>query len=232
MEENQMLDVTTGGLSVEGVEALKDVLSKGPEESLQLWKTLPAPPFTELDGEYEPHFLPGHNEIYKAWIAAGLTNENSPRGYWLGKAYKPLGQVTGEGYNVWRVPGGRIERRVRYGTHIGTSRVDGRLALVMTYASFNRTAHERGVGASWQVDVVDEMRKVADGVLLGLATFKLGALLDPLRSGMRELHESYGLKLEAQYGPLDRTPPVATIFVLSGPVRPWVGVDNLSAEDI
>ncbi len=61
----------------------------------------------------------------------------------------------------------------------------------MTYASFKNHSGER--------EIVDEVRKVQDGLYLGLAVW------DDPRDGQRRL-----------LGP----------FVLAGPTRAWVGVDN------
>jgi hypothetical protein len=77
---------------------------------------------------------------------------------------------------------------------MGPSQIDGRPALIMTYGSFNNRSGNR--------DLVDEIRKLEDGIYLGLGTAR------------------------AEDG--SRTAPGP--FVLTGPIGPWIGVDDEAAE--
>lgn len=211
-------------LTSSAAQSLEQFLALPGEQYVEAWKTLPAPAFAEMDGEFSGQFPPNYNELHKQWQAENLFNENGPRGYWLGKAYKPLGQSTGEGYNVWRMPDGRVERRVRFGTHLGVSRVDGRPALLMTYASFNRAY-------TVDTDTVDEIRKLADGVFVGIGTHRASALLDPAQQRMIGVFESYGFKLADSYELHERTPALPAVFVLTGPVEKCLGPDDPDAEN-
>jgi hypothetical protein len=218
-------------LSSAATEAFDSFMANQPEECLEIWKSLPAPPFGEMNGEYAGHYLPNYNDVYKQFVAAGLDNINSPTGLWLGKAYMPLGQASGEGYNVWKRPDGTVERRIRYTTHIGTSRVDGRLALVMNYASFNRTVGALSASPAWEGDTIDEVRKLADGIYVGVGTLSLAAMTDPFRKPMADIYRSYGFDVPADPDPTARTPAVAGMFVLTGPISAAQGVDDAAAED-
>jgi hypothetical protein len=211
--------------------ALDDFMALQLTKCLEVWLTLQPPQFGELNGEYRGDFLPNYNDVHKQHVSVTLRDVNGPRGYWIGKAFLPLGQVTGEGYNIWRMSDGRVVRNVRYGTHVGTSRIDGRLTVAMTYASFNRGSGASGFGIGWKTDAIDEIRKLTDGVYVGAATSKLDSLHEPARRSMLAIYESYGLELRDRYQPTDRTPPLPTMFVLTGPAEPWVGVDDPQAED-
>jgi hypothetical protein len=217
-------------LSAEAVRALDEFMSLKDVEYIEAWKSLPPPSFNEMDGEFTPLVPPNFNEVHKKFWANGLFNEENPAGYWLGKAFKPLGQVTGEGYNIWRMLDGRVERRIRYGTHLGSSRVDGRPSLLMTYASFNRDVPGFGGTYAWQGDMVDEMRKLADGVYVGLGTSRLSELVKSA-SPLLDVYLSYGLQLKDSYELHERTPATCAFFVLTGPVSDCIGVDDPTAED-
>lgn len=162
------------------------------QEVIDLWKQLPAPPFDELDGEYMGHAFNGGDEEARKRIADSMYNEFNGSGSWIGKAYKPTTESTGEGYNHWRQNG--IVRDLRFGTHLGTSLIDGRPSLMMTYGSFNTGAGQR--------DLTDEIRKLADGLYIGLATTK----------------QDDGSRTEPGF------------FALTGPIGPWIGVDDEAAE--
>ncbi len=141
---------------------IEKVMALGPEETIELWKTLPAPDFQEMAGEYAGHVPDGGDEKVRARVAEVMFNESSALGFWLGKAYKSLSPTTGEGYNSFRKPGDRVVRNVRFGTEPGTSLIDGKPALIMHYGDFNSP-----VG---KADLTDEIRKLDEGLYLGVGT--------------------------------------------------------------
>jgi hypothetical protein len=173
---------------------IEKVMALGREEVIELWKTLPAPDFEELTGEYTGHVPDGGDEKLRAQVAKVMFNESSALGFWLGKAYKALSPTKGEGYNCWRKPGDRVVRNLRFGTEAGTSLIDGKPALIMRYGDFKNP--------SGDADLTDEIRKLDDGLYLGVGTT---ATPDGKRS-----------------------PPGH--FALSGPIGRWLGVDDESAE--
>src|SRR5947208_3630483 len=85
-----------------------------PEQAagIELWKTLPAVPMAEMNGHYMGLGPDALNEKYQERYAAFMFDEKSPRGYWLGKAFRPLSETTGEGYNRWRFPAGIVKRNL------------------------------------------------------------------------------------------------------------------------
>jgi len=89
-----------------------------------------------------------------------MYDETSPRGFWLGKAFRRTGPNAGEGYNRYRYPDGRIDRRDRFTTEIGPSLLDGRPSLLMYYGAFNARS----------TSFVDEIRRLDAHVHLGVGT--------------------------------------------------------------
>ncbi len=129
-----------------------------------LWKTLPAPDFYELNGEYSGYCPDGKNlEIRKRTVNQMFT-ESLNLGYWLGKAMKPVAAGKGEGYNVYRQPGEWINRFLRFGTAMGNSLIDGKPAYMLYYGHF-----KTGAGKN---ELTDEVRKLEDGIYLGVGTVK------------------------------------------------------------
>jgi len=155
-------------------------------EVIDIWKTLPAPDFDEMDGEYAGCVPCAHNRSVKKHVEDILFDEFSALGYWLGKAYKPLSPTSGEGYNVWRKPGGKVVRNVRFATEMGVSFIDGNPALLMHFEAFNCGNRQ-----------VDEIRKLDDGLYLGIGT-------RPLADGSRS---------EPGH------------FAMNGPINRWIGPD-------
>ena len=145
-------------LSHSGTWSMEQLLALDHDAVLALWKTLPAVPMAELDGHYQGLVPNGGDLDRQASTADFMYNESSARGYWLGKAYKPLTATTGEGYNRWRFAGGKVVRNLRFGTEMGTSLIDGKPAFLMHYSAFNDTT------------LIDEIRKLDDNVYLGMGT--------------------------------------------------------------
>ncbi len=144
------------------------VMALSRDEVLELWGQCPAVDMAELYGEYKG-LIPntGDEEAQKA-SAKVMYNEDGPLGYWLGKAYTPLSHSKGDGYNCWRRPGGKVDRYMRFATEIGTSLIDGNPALMMYYGAYRH----RFIAEGTENALVDEIRKLADGVYLGVGTSK------------------------------------------------------------
>jgi hypothetical protein len=143
---------TSGKWSMEMLNALTQ------EEGIALWRTLPAPTLEEMNGHYVGMGPGADDPEYQKRYAAYMFNEKSVRGYWLGKAFRPLTATTGEGYNRWRFPGGKVQRNLRMATAVRNSIIDGKPAYVLDYSAFNKST------------LFDELRKLEDGVYIGTAT--------------------------------------------------------------
>jgi len=173
------------------------IMSLTREEVLELWGQAPAVEMAELCGEYNGLIPNAGDEKAQKATAGVMYNEKSATGYWLGKAYSPLSHTKGDGYNRYRRPDGTIHRFMRFGTEMGTSLIDGKPALMMYYG-----AYQLKLLQGRENTLVDEIRKLTDGVYLGVGT---SALPDGKRS---------------QPGH----------FVLVGPVGQWIGVDDYREE--
>jgi hypothetical protein len=173
---------------------LEELIKLNREQVVDLFRTLEAPALEELTGEFTGHVPDGGDPENRRRIDERMFNENSWLGYWLGKAYRVTGDNVGEGYNMGRRPDGRTDRFLRFGTYVGPSQIDGQPSIVMTYSSFNNPSGNR--------DLIDEIRKLSDGVYLGLGSAR------------------------AEDGSRTRPGP----FVLTGPIGEWVGVDDETAE--
>jgi hypothetical protein len=141
---------------------IPQLVSMKREEFITLWKTLPAPDFKEMNGEYSGYCIDSRNPEIRKRLAEFMFNEASGFGYWLGKAYKPVSANKGEGYNHCRRLGGWVERHLRFGTEVATSLIDGKPSFMLYYGHF-----KNGSGAR---DLTDELRKLADGIYLGCGT--------------------------------------------------------------
>jgi len=164
------------------------------EEVIELWKQCPAVEMSELIGEYDGIIPKAENNEGWERMREYMHDENSQPGYWLGKAFWPLSKTRGDGYNRYRHAGGRIELYMRFATEMGTSLIDGKPSFMMYYGAYRL----RWIPEGQENTLVDEIRKLVDGIYLGLGTTKLpdGRRSDP--------------------GP----------FVLVGPVGTYIRADN------
>lgn len=186
LERRPILEQTPVGSS--GQWTLEKLLSLTQAEQETMWHKLPAPTLKEMNGHYLGLGPQADDPAVQKSYAAYMYDEKSVRGAWLGKAFHPLTATTGEGYNRWRFPGGKIERNLRMATRLSPSIIDGKPAYILDYPAFNQTT------------LVDELRKLDDGIYLGAATTaKAGG---PNAKGTRS-------KID--------------MFILIGPTDEWVG---------
>lgn len=142
--------------AVTSVEALRR-LSTG--ELLQLFTTLEAPGIPEMQGEYSASLL-----AQPFWLAsvAGRAVLKNPFQTWLCKAFRPVDDETGRGYNTFQ-QGRRVVQRYPMLTLMGPSRFDGRPAYQLIYRHFQSLCAA--------MYMVDEVRRVAPGLYLGMGTY-------------------------------------------------------------
>ena len=171
------------------------------EAALELWRSLPAPAADEIHGEYTGHVHDGGDAAVRE--AKTEFFYRSACGFWLGKAYQPGPGGNGEGYNYFREDDAAVRRYRRFATATGPSALDGRPALIMTYRAFRNYAGE--------MDLIDEIRRLDDGVYLCVYTGT-------------EAVPGFSSKLAGHA----RSEP--ELFALTGPVGPWVGVDDPQSE--
>lgn len=155
----ELAAVPNGSMPMSKNWTLEQILSLNRDSLLTLWGTLPPVPVNEMKGHMQG-FVP--NAGVKDRQARSLDymfNETSTRGYWLGKTFTQTGPNKGEGYNMWRFPGGKIVRNLRVGTSVGPSLIDGKPSFLIDYSAFNP-----------KNTLIDEMRKLDDYIFLGAAT--------------------------------------------------------------
>jgi hypothetical protein len=127
---------------------------------IETFHHLEVPSVAEMDGEYVATLL-DHGGTAINVIAFLATNV--PR-RWLGKAFHPCDDETGRGYN-WFQGRRRAVRRYRMKTYVAASAVDAKQSYVLEYRPFN---------GGLMRGMVDEVRRVAPGLYLGLGRISLG----------------------------------------------------------
>ncbi|WP_437773385.1 hypothetical protein [Arthrobacter sp. KNU40] len=189
-----MMKAHINAASVEQLNALSR------DEAEELFRTLPAPDPEEFGGEYAGYTAGYLTAQYKDFTA----QSQGELGKWLGKAFvrEQYRGWDGHGYNIWEIDG--VERRTqRFAWKFGTSMLDGGPCVVMHYAVFDNIHGE--------LDLIDEVRSVGNGIFLATASSRYPSPLAPERGG-----------------PNGRALP--TTFVLCGPERPCAGPDDLQGE--
>jgi hypothetical protein len=109
-----------------------DVSRLNHEELLALFMTLEAPGLDEMNGEYAAVLL--DLPVRPARVTATPYNPLFP-GHWLTKAFRPVSDQRGRGYNSFRYFG-RVVQRFPMTTLIAPSRYDGRPAYQLVYRAF------------------------------------------------------------------------------------------------
>ena len=97
----------------------------------ELFTTLEAPEMEEMNGEYEGYLLDHGSYVLHLMSLMYLSNPVS--GWWLGKAFKPLGADTGHGYNM-HTKRGKVTRGFRMRTEIIQNGFDGSGSLAWSGA--------------------------------------------------------------------------------------------------
>lgn len=160
-----------GGLEMLASTVATTVLDEWTAESLQslsipelegLYRTLPAPSFTEMHGEYKGGYIgceqPVSDGLWKlvAWnpILGGV---------WQGKSFEPLSETEGRGFNTLKLYGRNV-RKWPMRTTMSTSFIDGGEAFLLDYPFYRS-----GSGA---VKMTDEVRKVNDRLYLGIGHWR------------------------------------------------------------
>lgn len=149
-----------GSFPVSSQWTMERLLSLSHPKILALWRDLPAATLEELQGHFMGVLPNAGDAERQARIANNMYNPASERGYWLGKAYRKIGDNFGEGYNRWRRVGGQIVRNARFITEIGVSLLDGKPSLLMYYGAYRPE----------NPTFVDEVRKLDDHVYLGVGS--------------------------------------------------------------
>ena len=127
---------------------------------VERFATMDCPGIAEMDGEYAARALPQPNPVFDWFAQRAISNPVFP-GIWLSKAFTPLSEREGRGYNSFRLRG-HVLRRYPMQTVIAPSRFDGKPAYQLIYSAYDSLF-------GW-VNMVDEVRRAAEGHYLGIGT--------------------------------------------------------------
>lgn len=148
---------------------MQQVLSRADQETVQklvdadrgalkrYFAELPPAPILETFGEYDAKLLDQGGRFAQSMTRKAFASA----GAWLGKAFKPLSEFHGEGYNSFGTVESR-EARLRMDTYIARSAFAPGPSFILDY-------RERNLGMiQW---LVGELRMVNRSILLGMGTF-------------------------------------------------------------
>ena len=139
----------------------KQLEKLSPRQLVKYYKTLDAPSFEEMDGEFEACMVGKTNQLSK--ISTKLVMYNPYLyGRWQRKGFTSESNDRGHGYNTFKKSGG-IRRQVRMNTRITQSGFDKKPAFQLKYAPYKNLLALSST--------VDEVRKIKDGFYLGIGTF-------------------------------------------------------------
>lgn len=151
-------------MAAEIIRSVPDLTDHTQEELMELFKTLEAPTMDEMQGEFHSTKLGYHS--LRDYIEWRVSCDNPLMGGdWVGKAWTKTSDTEGRGYNLFRLPGGRLKCKYPMYTCIAPSRYDGKPAFTLVYRAF--------LSGTAIVGMVDELRKVGDGTYLLIGTYGL-----------------------------------------------------------
>ena len=157
---DEILPVPAEDATVEDLEMLSR------HDVFQLFYAAFSPELSTIEGEYKAKLI--SPDVFSDFYAHNLMGP----GHWEGKAFLPLGENEGWGYNLFEVEEdgeSRIVRVMKMDTYTGKSRFDDKDSMHLVYAAYNE-----GLNNSMH----DDIRKINDELLLGLGTvsWSLGSL--------------------------------------------------------
>ena len=146
--------------SVSGEWTVEKLQELSLEQVMELFSSLSAPEFKEMNGEYASDALQQGLKLKHLALDLWLDNPIN-YGHWLGKAFTPRNEEVGQGYNFFRKYG-RVYRKLRMGTRIAPSRFDGKDVFLLDYSAYFTQGK--------LMVMKDEVRKVQEGLYLGIGT--------------------------------------------------------------
>jgi len=139
---------------------MHDILRLSAEDLVTVFKTLEAPGLEEMHGEYAALLLRQPN--LAAALSGHLTCYNPLYpGMWLAKAFRPVSEGRGRGYNTSK-HFGRVVQRFPMATLVAPSRYDGGPAFQLVYRAFKSYCGF--------IHMVDEVRRLEAGQYLGIGS--------------------------------------------------------------
>lgn len=144
-------------LSFRDKDCLAELLSLDRLKLKLFYWNLPTPDVASVMGEYDAQLLDQGDRVC-SYLTHRVFGSKGP---WLGKAFRPLSDVTGEGYNAF---GTEEDRRamLHMDTYIDHSLIVPGYSYILDYK-------KRNLGPiRW---LRGEVRQVSDSLLLGMGTF-------------------------------------------------------------
>lgn len=144
-------------LSFRDKDRLAEVLSASRFQLKMMYWNLPTPNIQDVCGQYDAALLDQGDRI------GGLLTRLAfgSKGKWTGKAFRPLSETNGEGYNAFDDGAGFLAA-LSMDTYIGHSYIVPGFSYILDYRSKNRGP------IRW---LVGELRPVSSEILLGIGTF-------------------------------------------------------------
>ncbi len=130
-----------------------DLMGLKRDELIDYYKTLDAPDFKEMAGEYRGMQLDFGGGFWRRLLVWVVLNA---KGDWIGKAFTPETEGEGKGYNLYRHSQKGMLKLDRMKTFAGPSFFDEGHAFHLDYSAYSKDSY------------VDEIRKVKDGLYLGI----------------------------------------------------------------
>lgn len=144
---------------MDATSAREELPGASTDDLLRLFARLEAPALEEMSGEYSARLLAQPNWLATATSWAAVA---TPVQRWLCKGFRPVDGETGRGYNTF-LQGDRVVQRYPMLTLLAPSRFDSEPAFQLVYRHFESPCGD--------VHMVDEVRRVAPGLYLGIGTW-------------------------------------------------------------
>ncbi len=156
MEPHEIIGKDVKDATIDDLEQLSAI------ELMSLFRSLDAPPFSEMKGEYETKII---KKGFAGLFGEFYVHRIMGPGRWEGDAFYPFEESSGWGYNKFRKKEkgkNKIIRALRMNTYIGKSVYDDKDSFHVDYSPYCK-----GLNHSMK----DEIRKVNERLFLGAAYF-------------------------------------------------------------
>lgn len=153
---SQILGVAVEKASVEDLKKLSK------SQLMQLFYSAKPPSFLEMNGEYKAETIPVG---ILSPAADFFTHHFFGPGRWIGKAFSPIKENLGKGYNIFKDRESNVYRTREMDTFVGPSKIDDNDSFHIVYKSYNS-----GMVHSMH----DELRKINAHLIIGMGYMLAG----------------------------------------------------------
>jgi len=149
------------GVAVEKA-TVEDIKKLSKSQLTQLFYSAPPPSFMDIKGEYKAETIPVG---ILSPAADFFTHNFFGPGRWIGKAFFPIKENCGQGYNIFKDTESEFYRTREMDTFIGPSEIDDNDSFHIVYKSYNS-----GMVNSMH----DELRKINAHLIIGMGYMLAG----------------------------------------------------------